>query len=189
MAIKRTGNKDTMGIAHSAEVAMILHLIQRSVGELPLCNAWNTSNYWLPKTNSIAKPDRWRVFRTFSRKGNRSHVSPLKNTTIHIVLATAGALFNRIRTCAFLIYKMVTVERRWSLFWSRCHEEVVRIAANAYEEEHAASRSNSTELHLSKTAYLFFFSRPSRPFLWFQLMLPDTSPLHAGFAFQMENVE
>lgn len=57
MAMKRRGNKDTMGIAYSAEVATILHLTQRSVGELPLCNVSNTSNYWLPMTNSIAKPD------------------------------------------------------------------------------------------------------------------------------------
>lgn len=165
--MRRRGNKDTMGIAYSAEVATILHLTQRSVGELPLCNVSNTSNYWLPTTNSIAKPDQWGFFRTFSWKRNRSHVSPFKNITIHIVLATAGALFNLIRTCVFLIYKMVMVERRWSLFWSRCHEEVVRIAANAYEEKHAATRSNYTELHLSKIAYLFFFSRSSSPFYGF----------------------
>lgn len=58
MAIKHRGNKDTMGIAYGAGVATVLHLTQRSVGELPLCNASNTSNCWLPKTNSIAKPDR-----------------------------------------------------------------------------------------------------------------------------------
>lgn len=186
MAIQRRGNKDTMGIAYSAEVATVLHLTQRSVGELPLCNVSNTSNYLLPKTNSIAKAGRW----GFSRKRNHSRVSPFKNTTIHIVLARAGALFNRIRTCVFLIYKVVMMERRWSLFWSWCHDGVVRIAANAYEEKHAANRSNSTKLHLSKIVYLFFFSpSSSSPFLWFQLMLPDTSPLHSGLAFQMENVE
>lgn len=117
-----------MGIAYSAEVATILHLTQRSVGELPLCNVSNTSNYWLPETNSIAKPDPWRFFRTFSQKRNRSHVSPFKNTTIHNVLATAGALFNRIRTCAFLIYKMVMVEFVLILVpWGSCENSSKRI--------------------------------------------------------------
>lgn len=56
--------------------------------------------------------------------------SHFKNITIHIVLDTAGALFDRLKTSAFRIYAMVRGSGGRFCFWAPCHEEVVRNLLN-----------------------------------------------------------